>query len=215
MLPLLNAKRVELLEHARLSAQLVNLERRTSRGGRDSIDHSPGGHDDIANAVAGVLVMLDLDRRASLVNQSDVLSDGAGVPLPTHAECVIAVLAADARGMIAVVYGARTRTKPPVLLITDFDVEPIRQGLFAAIADRLDALAMRSHARMAFVYAPPGMRRHAVPAATGGFDVQEIPQELIDEEPLISGREPRCKQSGKDLCGRRGEVIDGAFPRIA
>ena len=130
--------------------------------------------------------MLDLDRRASLVNQSDVLADGAGVPLPTQAECVIAVLAADARGNIAAVFGARTRTKPPSLLITDFAVEPIRQGLFAAIADRLDALAMSSHARMAFVYAPPGMRRHAVPAATGGFDVQEIPQELIDEEPLIS-----------------------------
>ena len=28
--------------------------RRTARGGRDSIDHAPGGHDDLANAVAGV-----------------------------------------------------------------------------------------------------------------------------------------------------------------
>ena len=30
------------------------LERRTSRGGRDSIDHPPSGHDDIANAIAGL-----------------------------------------------------------------------------------------------------------------------------------------------------------------
>jgi hypothetical protein len=36
--------------------QLTSLERRTSRGGRDSIDHAPGSHDDIANAVAGALV---------------------------------------------------------------------------------------------------------------------------------------------------------------
>src|SRR4029450_12286297 len=36
--------------------QLTALERRTSRGGRDSIDHAPGAHDDIANAVAGALV---------------------------------------------------------------------------------------------------------------------------------------------------------------
>jgi hypothetical protein len=36
--------------------QLTSLERRTSRGGRDSIDHAPGAHDDIANAVAGALV---------------------------------------------------------------------------------------------------------------------------------------------------------------
>ena len=33
--------------------QFLALERRTTRGGRDSIDHPPGGHDDIANAVAG------------------------------------------------------------------------------------------------------------------------------------------------------------------
>jgi hypothetical protein len=54
----LNAGRIELLEHPRLAAQLASLERRTARGGRDSIDHSPGAHDDIANAVAGVTVAL-------------------------------------------------------------------------------------------------------------------------------------------------------------
>jgi hypothetical protein len=35
---------------ARLVAQIVGLERRTARGGRDSIDHAPGAHDDVANA---------------------------------------------------------------------------------------------------------------------------------------------------------------------
>ncbi len=39
-----------------MEAQLCGLERRTSRGGRDSIDHGPGGHDDLSNAVAGALV---------------------------------------------------------------------------------------------------------------------------------------------------------------
>jgi hypothetical protein len=38
-----------------LVAQLCSLERRTTRGGRDSIDHPPSGHDDLANAVAGCL----------------------------------------------------------------------------------------------------------------------------------------------------------------
>ncbi len=56
-LPLLNASRVELLDHPRLVAQLCGLERRTARGGRDSIDHAPGGHDDVANAAAGALVL--------------------------------------------------------------------------------------------------------------------------------------------------------------
>lgn len=54
LLPLLNSGRVVLPRSDRLVAQLVALERRTARGtGRDSIDHPPGAHDDLANAVAG------------------------------------------------------------------------------------------------------------------------------------------------------------------
>lgn len=56
LLPRLNSGEVDLLDEQRLVAQLCGLERRTSRGGRDSIDHAPGSHDDIANAVAGCLV---------------------------------------------------------------------------------------------------------------------------------------------------------------
>jgi len=55
-LPLLNGRRAELLDVSRLRAQLVGLERRTARGGRDSIDHGPGGHDDVANAAIGALL---------------------------------------------------------------------------------------------------------------------------------------------------------------
>jgi hypothetical protein len=56
ILPRLNSGEVDLLDNARLHAQLVGLERRTSRGGRDSIDHPPSGHDDVANAAAGALL---------------------------------------------------------------------------------------------------------------------------------------------------------------
>ena len=56
-LPAINSGRVELLDNARLMAQLRSLERRTSRAGRDTIDHPPGAHDDLANAVAGALVL--------------------------------------------------------------------------------------------------------------------------------------------------------------
>jgi hypothetical protein len=61
LLPLLNSRRVELLEHPRLINQLCSLERRTARGGRDSIDHPPGQHDDIANAAAGALTLQGLN----------------------------------------------------------------------------------------------------------------------------------------------------------
>ncbi|ATQ66896.1 MULTISPECIES: hypothetical protein [Methylosinus] len=57
-LPQLNAGRVELLDHPKLIEQLCSLERRTARGGRDSIDHPPQGHDDIANCVAGAINLL-------------------------------------------------------------------------------------------------------------------------------------------------------------
>src|SRR6478609_3575604 len=55
MLPLLNSGHIILPRHDRLIAQIVGLERRVSRAGRDSIDHAPGAHDDIANAVSGVV----------------------------------------------------------------------------------------------------------------------------------------------------------------
>jgi hypothetical protein len=38
-LPLFNSDRVELLDNARLISQFASLERRTARGGRDSVDH--------------------------------------------------------------------------------------------------------------------------------------------------------------------------------
>jgi hypothetical protein len=57
LLPLLNSDRVELLDSKRLVAQLCGLERKTARSGKDSIDHVPGGRDDVANAVAGAAVL--------------------------------------------------------------------------------------------------------------------------------------------------------------
>jgi hypothetical protein len=52
-MPMMNSRTVALLDNDRLERQLVALERRVSRGGRDSIDHPPGGHDDLANVAAG------------------------------------------------------------------------------------------------------------------------------------------------------------------
>lgn len=58
LLPGLNSGSVELLDQATLVSQLVGLERRVARGGRESIDHAPNGHDDVANAVAGVVSLI-------------------------------------------------------------------------------------------------------------------------------------------------------------
>jgi hypothetical protein len=55
LLPLINSSGVDLLDNNRLIHELVALERRTARGGRDNIDHPRGAHDDVANAVAGAV----------------------------------------------------------------------------------------------------------------------------------------------------------------
>jgi len=42
----------------KLFSELRGLERRTRSGGKDSVDHGPGCHDDIANAAAGACALV-------------------------------------------------------------------------------------------------------------------------------------------------------------
>jgi hypothetical protein len=53
--PVFNGGKISIPDHKRLVSELRSLERRTSRMGRDSVTHPPGGHDDFANALAGCL----------------------------------------------------------------------------------------------------------------------------------------------------------------
>ena len=55
LLPVLNSGFVELLDNTQLINELVGLERKTARGGRDIIDHAPNSHDDLINAAAGAI----------------------------------------------------------------------------------------------------------------------------------------------------------------
>lgn len=135
MLPLLNARRIELLDNPRLAAQLVGLERRTSRQGRDSIDHSPGGHDDLANVCAGVLVGLDLDRRPALVRQSDMLDAGEPVKIPDVISTFVAVLCVDKAGMCASVRAAKTVYGVCSLIILDIESGPLSHDVLKRLTD--------------------------------------------------------------------------------
>lgn len=55
-LPLFAQGRIELLDLPVLRTQLLLLERRTRAGGRDSVDHPRGAHDDHSNAACGALI---------------------------------------------------------------------------------------------------------------------------------------------------------------
>jgi hypothetical protein len=59
-LAILNSNKADLLDSPRLIAQLCGLERRTARGGRDSVDHQPvpNFHDDVSNCWAGLVAEL-------------------------------------------------------------------------------------------------------------------------------------------------------------
>jgi hypothetical protein len=68
LLPAINSRRCDLLDLDAILGQLVSLERHTGRVGRDVIDHAQHAHDDVANAVAGVIhLVLQRDR--------DILAD--------------------------------------------------------------------------------------------------------------------------------------------
>jgi len=56
-LPLFTQGQVELPDLRPLLLELAQLERRTARGGKDSVDHPPRAHDDLANSACGALVL--------------------------------------------------------------------------------------------------------------------------------------------------------------
>jgi len=75
VLPAINSRRIVLLDDRKAVAQLVGLERRTARSGKDSIDDAPGGHDDLINAVAGSLVLAAKPRGFNVSDEVLALAD--------------------------------------------------------------------------------------------------------------------------------------------
>jgi hypothetical protein len=74
LLPGMVSRQVELLDMPELVQQLTRLERRKTKVGRETVDHPTGGHDDLANAVAGVVHVLGetLDVRVDLPDFSEL-----------------------------------------------------------------------------------------------------------------------------------------------
>jgi hypothetical protein len=107
LLPVLNSGRIELLDNVRLIRQLCSLERRTTRGGRDIIDHPPGAgsHDDLVNAIAGVSSIL-LSRKAPLQISDAVVArsrmPGGGAPYGRP-----------------LIWGGSVPSGPPIMLVPD------------------------------------------------------------------------------------------------
>ena len=151
-----------------------------------SIDHAPGAHDDVANAVAGVLVNILEDRRPALVKPADMAAPAhlnAYQP-PLKAAYIVSVLAVDERGMAAYVIAAQDQASPNVLFICDFSVEPMSRVVFASIGEKMDELVKRCRATYgASLFVRDDLvaqARHA------GVWAQPIPKEFRAEERLLS-----------------------------
>ena len=81
LLPLINSSKVELLDNERLLRQLVSLERRTSRSGKDSVDHKPRGSDDLINAAAGAIVLAATEAHREPARLWSISRPGLDVPI--------------------------------------------------------------------------------------------------------------------------------------
>ncbi len=78
LIPAINSQRVLLLDDDRLLSQLSGLQRRVTAGGRETIDHGPRAHDDVANAAAGALVAVLRGTRRPFVVAPPRLLDLSG-----------------------------------------------------------------------------------------------------------------------------------------
>ena len=130
-LPLFASGRVRLLDHARLAHQLTALERRTTRGGRDKIDHPRGGHDDMAVAAALALVQAARGAEPALIKATSLLGpDGRPVPARGHAHFLFATVHVGDDGTAAVAIFDQHPHSSPEVLVLDYRLRHVDAGLF-------------------------------------------------------------------------------------
>jgi hypothetical protein len=142
---LLNDGRAELLDAPRLVSQLVGLERTVSKSGKELIGPALNVHDDVANAVAGALV-LALAATPSPWEAERFLIHGAPTPLPKQCILLFAVLVAGKHGDAGIAYFAPNLARP--LVIIDWEAKDLTPAVLTGIPARLSefSTALRAYA---------------------------------------------------------------------
>jgi hypothetical protein len=148
LLPLLNSGRVELLDLPRLASQLCALERRTARSGKDSIDHAPGAHDDVANACAGSLLLAAAAAPSLWQAESFPVVNGTAA----RANLIFATLVIGEGGTVGVAYFAASLTPRSSLILLDLDRAALSPVLLKGMAERLADFGKTLHARGVMIY---------------------------------------------------------------
>jgi hypothetical protein len=233
-LSLITAHRIELLDISRISTQLCGLERRTARSGKDSIDHAPGGHDDLANAVAGVLVQLDLDRRPPMVRMEDVIpgpgdgpaGSGSATTEPDWFRYIYRVVIAVGADIAVVWCGVNQNddgTPDHRLWIIDVLLTYLRPGLWVELGESFDNGARKPPLDWATLAPAPLAAQlvaigHDVEALPEGFDAElQVPfaTEVIGKglvkfcAPVIA--KMKTKVIGAALSLKSGDPVETAL----
>jgi hypothetical protein len=189
-----------LLDNPRLVHQFVSLERRQTRFGKDRVDHPQyGGADDLCNSAAGAAVLVATDRRPGLVRSSDLLTEGAPLPLPEFAMGVFATVAVSKAGIAAVVYVAPAFIEGG-LHILDYDCAPLSGDTFSGIVARVTELGrgcrVPRDTSIALYVAPELVRTLMV----AGYTADEIPEHLLDVEALLVPAATHIAAGNAKLC---------------
>jgi hypothetical protein len=180
LLPLLNSRTIELLDLPRLATQLIGLERRTARSGKDSIDHTPGAHDDVANAVSGAL-LLAIAVPPALWRHEALLINGAPAPTPARADLTFAVLMAGRQGDAAAIYFAWS--KMGVLTMVDWETSPLAPAVFHSVATRLLELARTTGAKTAALFTSDVLAEEATRL---GYHAEIIDRIAAEDDALLA-----------------------------
>jgi hypothetical protein len=148
--PIPNGGRSALLDHPRLIGQLCHLERNVTRTGREQINPPPGAMDDLANAVAGALV-LALVAVPSLWAADAFLVGDAPAALPRECMLLFAVIVADKHGRCGIAYFLPQLGRS--LLVLDWgQAEYLTPAVLTKIPERLSKFSAAVHVHAWFIY---------------------------------------------------------------
>jgi hypothetical protein len=160
-LPLFTSARARILDNQRLAHQLASLERRTTPRGKDLINHSPGAHDDCANAVCGALVLAADLSAPALWRPSDLLHADRPCPWPIRCRLTFVTAAIDPSGVFTCYWsvGGELFGGPAVLLI-DYERSELTALTHLQIGHRLAELAAQAGVEPGFVMVTPPLAPH-------------------------------------------------------
>jgi hypothetical protein len=170
-LPLLNDGRAELFDAPRLVAQLCGLERRVSRSGKELIGAVSNGHDDVALAVCGALLLAQA-ATPSLWKADAFLLAGAPVPLPRECLMLFAVVVSDQQGQCGIGYFLPQLGGP--LIVLDWELKDyLTPTLLTGVAARLVELSAMLRAQAWSIYTTTGLEREFRSLGVGGVDAAD------------------------------------------